>query len=122
MRRAYSFTNGAAAGWRPRPAGNNFDLVGTTRSRKPRDIAMKLRAAILVVWCLWPPLMAGAAEHLVETISSRGFQAIQVASQELERHNLHVADYRITVWHEGASVFVLFGDPNADPGQRGCCS
>jgi hypothetical protein len=83
---------------------------------------MKLRAAILVVWCLWPPLMAGAAEHLVETISSRGFQAIQVASQELERHNLHVADYRITVWHEGASVFVLFGDPNADPGQRGCCS
>jgi hypothetical protein len=65
--------------------------------------------------------MAGAAEpqDLVETISSRGFQAIQVASQELERNNLHVADYRITVWQSGASVFVLFGDPNADPGQRG---
>jgi hypothetical protein len=54
-----------------------------------------------------------------ESISGRSFRAIQAAIPELERNKLGVEGYRIRVHESGASVFVLFGDPNAPKGLRG---
>jgi hypothetical protein len=85
---------------------------------------MMIRTGIFLVWCSCALTRAKADEFLealanrdFQTISGQNFQAIQAASRELERNNLHIADYQITVLQSKESVFVLFGPP--DPHERG---
>ena len=58
-----------------------------------------------------------------ETISARGFRAIQAAIPELERRKLKVNDYHIVVLQLEASLFVLFVNPEhitGGPLPKGC--
>ena len=58
-----------------------------------------------------------------ETISGRSIRAIQAALPELERRNLALQDYSVSVSELGAFVLVIFGNPeDVAPNRRhtGC--
>jgi hypothetical protein len=81
------------------------------------DAIAPLWLAFIFCMCLFFPLTAES--QVTESITATSFEAIQVAVAELERNNLDVADYRITVQQSHSSIVVLFGNLNTPKGQRG---
>lgn len=73
--------------------------------------------------CLPEALRAQEGLDTGETISARGYSAIEAAIPELKRHTPDFADYVITVQREGTEVVVQFlNSEDAAPHRRhvGC--
>lgn len=55
----------------------------------------------------------------METISGKGFVAIQTALPEFTKKGLNVTQYVIWIRETDASIIVVFDDPQRAPSQRG---
>ncbi len=84
---------------------------------------MKTLAAVLALWTLTlaaePGTERPARLKEVGSITGRSFLAIQAAVPELARFGVKVDDHRIVVVDAGASVVVLFEDPETTVFHRG---
>lgn len=59
------------------------------------------------------------AHQIVESISGKSIQIIQVALPEAARSNIALEKYKVVVMESGSSYLVVFDDPQRVEGQRG---
>ncbi len=79
-------------------------------SKKNIMLAIIAQTSLICSGVAW-----GSEMKDLETISGKGFLAIQSAIPELEKHNLKVSNYIVSVVPREKSIFVVFKDPAQPP-------